>query len=417
MPRRAPAAEAGAIASWRMGSIDDYARLVVRVGADVRPGQDVLVNAQIDHAPFVRALAAEAYRAGARHVDVNYGDPWVRRAMVSEASDEAFGYSPPGLLARLEHAKDTGAAVILVSGGSNSDVYEGLDPARLSRARMPAFEESWLDAVNARKVAWVIVAYPTERWARETLGEPDVDRLWSAVAHAMRLDQPDPAAAWSERLDELEARARAMTERGFDAIRYRGPGTELEVGLIAGSRWLAGRTQTAEGHPHVANMPTEEVFTSPHRLRADGTVRSTFPLALRGGMVEGLELRLAGGEIVEARAAKGEDILRAELEIDDGARRLGELALVDSSSRVGETDLVFRNTLFDENAASHIAFGAGLAWTIAGIPPEEHEAAGLNESQTHTDFMIGSPDVEVDGVQPGGTTVPILRDAVWQLAS
>jgi aminopeptidase len=163
-------------------------------------------------------------------------------------------------------------------------------------------------------------------------------------------------------------------------------------------------------------MPTEEVFTSPHRMRAEGTVRATMPFALRGGIVDGLELRFSGGEIVEARADRGEDIVRAELDRDAGARRLGELALVDSSSRVGEAGIVFRNTLFDENAASHIAFGAGLAWTVDGIPPEQHEAAGLNESQTHTDFMIGSPEVEVDGVEPGGTAVPILRDAVWQLA-
>src|SRR3954466_16042459 len=399
-----------------MAAIDDYARLVVRVGVAVRPGQDVLVNAQIDHAPFVRAVVEEAYRAGAHHVDVDYGDPWIRRAMVAEAPDDAFGYTPPGLLARMDHAKESGAAVIAISGGSNSDVYEGLDTARLARARMPAMEESWLEAVNDRKVAWTIVAYPTERWAIETRGEPDVARLWSAVAHAMRLDQPDPAAAWSERLDELEARARAMTERGFDAMRYRGPGTELEVGLIRGARWMAGRHETADGHRHVANMPTEEGFTSPHRLRADGTVRSTFPLALGGGMVEGLELRLSGGEIVEARAAKGEDILRAELEIDDGARRLGELALVDASSRVGETDLVFRNTLFDENAASHIAFGAGLAWTVEDVPEDQRDGDALNVSQTHVDFMVGAPDVEVDGIQAGGTVVPLLRDGVWQLA-
>jgi aminopeptidase len=401
-----------------MGETEDYARLVVRVGVDVQRGQDVLVHAEIDQAPFVRAVAAEAYRAGARHVHVDYRDPYVRRALVAEGSEESLGHTPSWVLTRMQEAAETGAAVISVAGGSNADVYEGLDPARLGRARMPALERAWLDAVNERKVPWTIVAYPTERWARETFGEPDVDRLWAAVAHAMRLDLPDPAAAWSERLDELEARAAALTERRFAAMRYRGPGTDLEVGLIEGaSRWLAGRARTASGRAHVANMPTEEVFTSPHRLRAEGTVRATMPFALRGGIVEGLELRLTGGEIVEARATHGEELVRAELALDDGARRLGELALVDASSRVGDTGLVFHNTLFDENAASHIAWGAGLAWTLDGTPPEEQEAAGLNDSQTHIDFMMGSPDVEVDGVEAGGATVSILREGVWQLTS
>jgi aminopeptidase len=400
-----------------MGEIEDYARLVVQVGVDVQRGQNVIVHAEIDHAPFVRALVAEAYRAGARLVDVDYRDPYVRRALVAEGSDESLGVTPPWVVARIEDAAANGTAMISVSGGSNAEVYEGLDTARLARARMPEWERAWLEAVNARKVPWIIVAYPTERWARETFGEPDVDRLWQAVAHAMRLDLPDPAAAWSERLDELEARAAALTERRFEALRYRGPGTELEVGLIDGHRWLAGRGRTAEGRPHVANMPTEEVFTSPHRMRAEGTVRATMPFALRGGIVEGLELRFSGGEIVEARATRGEDIVRSELAMDDGANRLGELALVDDSSRVGDTGLVFKNTLFDENAASHIAWGAGLAWTLDGMPPEQQQAAGLNESQTHVDFMIGSPEVEVDGVEAGGTTVPLLRDGTWQLAA
>ena len=214
---------------------------------------------------------------------------------------------------------------------------------------------------------WTIVAYPTERWARETFGEPDVDRLWQAVSHVMRLDRPDPAAAWAERLDELEARADALTERRFDAIRYRGPGTELEVGLIEGLAGWPAATAPTEGRPHVANMPTEEVFTSPHRMRADGTVRATMPFALRGGIVEGLELRFAGGEIVEVTrdARRGPRPRRARRSTTAPAAS-GELALVDASSRVGDTGLVFRNTLFDENAASHIAWGAGLAWTRRG---------------------------------------------------
>src|SRR3954452_10964144 len=398
-----------------MGEIEDYARLVVQVGVDVQRGQDVIIHAEIDHAPFVRALAAEAYRAGARLVDVDYRDPYVRRALVAEGSDESLGVTPPWVVTRMEHAARNGAAIISVSGGSNAEVYEGLDTASLARARMPEWERAWIDAVNGRKVPWIIVAYPTERWARETFGEPDVDRLWQAVAYAMRLDRPDPAAAWAERLDELEARAAQMTERRFTTLRYRGPGTELEAGLIDGHRWIAGRNRTAAGRPHVANMPTEEVFTSPHRMRAEGTVRATMPFALRGAIVEGLELRFAGGEVVEVRATDGEDLVRAELDRDDGARRLGELALVDASSRVGDTGLVFRNTLFDENAASHIAFGAGLAWTLEGVPPEKQQAAGINESEIHTDFMIGSPEVEVDGVEAGGETVPLLRDGQWQL--
>jgi aminopeptidase len=398
-----------------MGEIEDYARLVVQVGVDVQQGQDVMVHGEIDQAPFVRAIVAEAYRAGARSVDVDFRDAYVRRALIAEGSDASFGVTPASNLARIQDAVKTGAAVIAIAGGSNAEVYEGLDLARLARARMPEYERAWVEAVNESKVPWTIVAYPTERWAREVFGEPDVDRLWKAVSYAMRLDLPDPAAAWAERLDELEARGVALTERRFDAIRYRGPGTELEVGLIDGHRWLAGRGRTAEGRAHVANMPTEEVFTSPHRERAEGTVRATMPFALRGGLVEGLELRLSGGRIVEANATRGEDIVRAELEMDDGARRLGELALVDASSRVGDTGIVFRNTLFDENAASHIAWGSGLSWTLEGVPSEEHEAAGLNESETHIDFMIGSPEVEVDGVEPGGGTVPILRDGVWQL--
>src|SRR3954454_8520136 len=223
-----------------MGEIEDYARLVVHVGVDVQPGQDVIVHAEIDHAPFVRALVAEAYRAGARVVDVDYRDPYVRRALVAEGSDESLGVTPPWVVTRMEHAAANGAAIISVSGGSNAEVYEGLDTARLARARMPEWERAWIEAVNARTVPWIIVAYPTERWARETFGEPDVDRLWQAVAHAMclhrahpagdrlwtavshamRLARPDPAAAWAERLDELEARAAALTERHFEAVRY-----------------------------------------------------------------------------------------------------------------------------------------------------------------------------------------------------
>jgi len=352
-----------------------FARLLVRTGVNLNEGQELLVHAQHEHAPFVRAIAEEAYAAGARFVDVAYADRWVQRAFVETASDDMLGWTPPWMVARLERAIEVGAAIIGVSADSGAEVYEGLDGERLARARFRDFDRVWMDGIMGRRLAWSLVAYPTEGWAREALGEPDLDRLWDAFAHALRLDEPDPATAWAERLDELQARARELTERGFTALRYRGPGTDLEVGLIEGARWLAGRERTVHGQVHAPNLPTEEVFTSPHRERAEGTVRSTMPLALRGTIVEGLELRVAGGEIVEARASRGEDALRAELDTDDGARRFGEVALVDASSRVGETGVIFNNTLFDENAAAHIAWGNALPWALDHVPADQHLTA------------------------------------------
>jgi aminopeptidase len=392
-----------------------YARLLVRAGVNLAEGQELLVHAQLQHAPFVRAIAEEAYAAGARFVDVAYADRWVQRAFVASAPDEMLGWTPPWMVARLERAIEIGAAVIGVSADSGAEVFAGIDGDRLARARYRDFDRAWMDGVMGRRLAWSLVAHPTESWAREALGEPDVERLWDAFAYALRLDLPDPAGAWHERLDQLEARAAELTERGFAALRYRGPGTDLEVGLIDGARWLAGRERTVHGQVHAPNLPTEEVFTSPHRERAEGTVRSTVPLALRGTIVEGLELRVEGGQIVESRATRGEDALRAELATDDGARRFGEVALVDASSRVGETGVTFNNTLFDENAAAHIAWGRAIPWALDHVPADQHAAAGLNESATHTDFMVGSPEVEIDGVEPGGTEVALLRGGVWQL--
>jgi aminopeptidase len=391
-----------------------YAQLVVRTGVNLASGQELIVEAQLDHAPLVRAITAEAYEAGARFVDVNYSDPYVRRARAALSPDDVLGWTPPWMIGRLERATEIGAAVIGISDSSYADVFEGVDGARLAAARYRDLDRTWLQAVTGGNVAWSLIAYPTERWATEALGEPDVDRLWDAVAHTLRLREPDPAEAWRIRLDELAARADSLTERGFRAVRYRGPGTELEVGLIEGARWMAGRDRTNAGRDYVANLPTEEVFTTPHRLRAEGTIRGSMPLALRGQVIEGIEMRFAAGEIVEARATRGEDVLRAEIATDDGARRLGELALVDDTSRVGDAGIIFNNTLFDENAAAHVAFGAGFAWVVEEVDGEP-EALGVNDSTTHVDFMVGSPELEVDGIEPGGAAVALLREGRWQL--
>jgi aminopeptidase len=395
--------------------LENYARLVVRTGANVQPGQILLVEADVEHTDLVRAIAEEAYAAGALFVDVAYRDPWVRRAQIAHGPDDSLEFTPPWMTERVTRAAADGAALIGISSGSNQEVYAGLDLARVGRARHADAEREWLKAVTNRDISWALIACPTERWAQEALGEPDVDRLWDAVAHALRLDEPDPAAAWKARLNELDQRTAILDERAFDSLRYRGPGTDLSVALIPGAKWMAGRDKTRHGQEHVANMPTEEVFTSPHRDSAEGTVRSSMPLALRGGIVEGLELTFAGGVCTDIRAKEGADLVRADMDIDEGGRRVGEIALVDSSSRVGETGIVFKNTLFDENAAAHIAWGDGISWVLGDRSVEEAHQAGMNESDTHTDFMVGSPELEVDGIAADGTAVPILREGVWVL--
>jgi aminopeptidase len=395
--------------------LQGYAGLLIGTGVGLQPGQELLIDAQIGHEPLVRALAEAAYAAGARHVDVHYNDRWVKRALITGAPDEVLNWTPPWMMTRFERAIERGSAFIGISGESGADVFAGVDEERLARARPDELDELWMRAVTERRLPWAAVGYPTERWARDVFGEPDVERLWTAFSQALRLDEPDPAAAWRARLQALEARAAALGERGFSALRYRGPGTDLEVGLIDGAAWLGGGGRTAAGHWHAPNLPTEEVFTSPHRLRADGVITASMPFSLYGTMIEALELRLTGGEVVEAKAAAGETVVRTVLATDPGARRLGEVALVDAGSRVAGTGVLFRNTLFDENAASHIAWGSGFPEVLGEPPPADHEALGVNDSRAHVDFMVGSDELEISGVEPGGAVVPILAGGAWQL--
>jgi aminopeptidase len=249
------------------------------------------------------------------------------------------------------------------------------------------------------------------------LGEPDVERLWEAVAQAVRLDQPDPVAAWREHIARLQQRAASLNERRFDHLRYRGPGTDLTIGLHSESEWQAA-LDVSNGIEHVANMPTEEVFTTPDWRRTEGAVRSTLPLQIQGNIVRDLEVRFEGGRAVAVKAASGEDVMRTHVATDDGAARLGEVALVDGHSAVGNTGLVFYDTLFDENASSHIALGAAIVQAVPWaheLPPEERVERGVNHSSIHTDFMIGSNELAVDGVTKDGEAVPILRNGDWQL--
>ena len=394
-----------------------YARLAVRVGVNLQPGQRLAVNAFVEHAPLVRAVARESYEAGARYVDVLYHDQHVRRAHIEHAEGDALGWSPPWQVERLDALGRDGGALLTILGNPEPEIFGDLEGGRVAQARMRALSESSL-RVTAGLCNWSVAALPNEGWASMVFGEPDVERLWQAVATAVRLDEPDPVVAWHEHIENLERRARSLNTRRFDALRYRGPGTDLTVGLHPDAFWQSALAES-QGIKHVANMPTEEVFTVPDARRVDGTVRSTYPLQIHGTVVRGLEIRFEGGRAVEVRADEGDALMKAHVASDDGAARLGEIALVDASSRVGKTGLVFYETLFDENAASHVALGSAILQCVGDLAeraPEERHARGVNHSSIHTDFMIGSREVAVSGVTKDNVEVPILEDGNWVLA-
>jgi aminopeptidase len=272
--------------------LERYAELTIRVGANVGEGQDVLVNCQVEHAPLARALAAAAYDAGARYVAVEYGDTYLRRELIAHGEDATLEWSPPWQLEELEYFGRVGGAEISIAGDPNPDLLADLDGVRVGKARPKDLARRALEIVfHERRLNWTIVAFPNEGWARKMFGEPDVERLWDCVVKAVRLDEPDPVAAWRQHVDHLVARAALLNERRFDALRFHGPGTDLTVGLTAAYSWGAGRFENADGRECVPNMPTEEVFVAPDARRTEGTVRSTRPLGLAGGATKACRFR------------------------------------------------------------------------------------------------------------------------------
>jgi aminopeptidase len=287
-----------------------------------------------------------------------------------------------------------------------------LDESKVGRSGPREVMAEWGRIINDASVNWTLIAAPNAGWAQQVFGRPDIEALWKAVEKAVRLDRDDPVAAWRDHAVSLRTIARALNERHLDALRYRGPGTDFTVGLLPSSRWISADEETAFGVHHIPNLPTEEVFTSPDRRRAEGTLRSTRPLDLRGTVVRDLEFQFKDGRIVDVRASAGADAIRAQLSTDENATRLGEVALVDGSSEVGKLGLTFWNTLFDENATCHIAFGQGFNQCVVD---ETERAEGMNLSAAHTDFMVGGPDVQIDGREQGGAWIPILHHNEFQI--
>jgi aminopeptidase len=398
----------------RADLFERLADMAVALGANVQPGQIVSIGADHGQYELARAIAASAYKRGASFVDVHYFDPYVKRARIAYAPEDSLAFVPSWLSYRMLALGEQRAARISLAGPTTTGLLDDLDPARAGRDQLP-FVKEILSVIADRTTNWTVVPAPTEAWAR--LVHPDLppeeafDRLWEQVAHVCRLDEPDPIAAWNERADALSAAAARLNERRFDALHFEGPGTDLTIGLLPSSTFHAARDETIDGIVHLANLPTEEVYATPDPARTDGHVRSTKPLVLADGtIIRGLEVRFEGGRAVEIDAGQGAAVMRGRAAFDDGAARLGEVALVDREGRIGQLGTVFYDTLLDENAASHIALGDG---SDEGLTDDDR--AKRNHSSIHIDFMIGGDEVSVTGIRRDGERVPVLRDGSWQV--
>jgi aminopeptidase len=388
------------------------ADLIVRFGANVQPGQIVSIGSEPGKEPLTRAIAEAAYQAGAKFVDLSVFDIHIKHARMLYAAPETLEFVPPWYGERIRALGEHRCALIALTGPVAPRIMDGIDPARLGRDLLPRVRES-IEIVNQRTTNWTAAPCPTPAWAElvhpERSPADALERLWEEVAHICRVDESDPVAAWEARMDALVAVAAKLDELALDALRFEGPGTNLTVGLLPSSHWVCARVSTVDGVLHAPNIPTEEVFTTPDPERTEGYVSSTKPLFVSGAIVSGLRVSFEHGQAVEIEADEGGDTLYALSRRDPGAARLGEVALVDGESRIGSLDTVFFDTLLDENAASHIALGEGLDFAVGEADPR------INRSELHIDFMIGSNDVAVTGIDRGGAEVPLLRGGAWQI--
>jgi aminopeptidase len=392
---------------------DRLAKLAVEVGANVQHDQIVAVTYSPGMDQLARAIAQKAYERGARFVDPFVFDGHIKRIRLEAAREETLEFVPEWWGQRTLALGENKAARIAIAPTPDPGVLEGADPERAGKDDLPFLKES-VTLIKDRSTNWTIVPFPTPGWARkvhpELSPEEALQTLTDQLAHILRLDEDDPSAAWKARGDELGRIAARLTEKRFDALRFRGAGTDLTVGLFQTSKFVAARMDNANGIEHYANLPSEEVFSTPDPTRTEGTVTATKPLDVAGTVIEGLEVRFEGGRAVQIDADSGADVLRGRASKDDGAARLGEVALVDRAGRIAESGSVFFNTLLDENAASHIALGNAYRDAV-----DESDWPRINDSQIHIDFMIGSREVDVFGVDADGNETPVLAGGDWQL--
>ena len=405
-----------------------YAELTVKVGLNLQPHQRLLIigpvangGCALEAAPLVRHITAAAYDAGARLVETLWGDEALLGARLKHAPKDSFDEFSAWLPDALVQHVEAGHAVLSIYANDPDQLKDY--PTDLVAAVQQATARHvrpFREHISRNRTNWGVVAAAAASWAARVfpdLAPPQqMAALWDAIERLCRLDQPDPIAAWESHLAALAARTDQLNAKQYTALRYTGPGTALTIGLPAGHVWVGGRSTSASGIRFAPNLPTEEVFTMPHKDRVDGTVRSTKPLSYGGTLIEGFSLTFAEGRVIDVQAEKGEAVLRRLVTMDAGAARLGELALVPHNSPVAQTGVLFYNTLFDENAASHVALGAAYKFTLRGgeaMSDEDFERAGGNHSATHVDFMIGSPALDVDGVLADGSVEPVMRRGDW----
>jgi len=401
--------------------LDRLAEVAIRVGLGLTPGQELVMTATLDTLPLVRRITHQAYKAGTSLVTTLLADEEATLLRYRYASNESFDYAAGWLYEGMANAFRSGAARLAVAGG-NPSLLSKEDPEKVGRANR-AVSKAYrpaLELITRHDINWTIVAAATPPWAATVFpdlpAEESLARLWDAIFAASRVDTPDPVAAWKAHDAGLHCRAKLLNDKCYAALHFRAPGTDLRVGLADDHLWLGGGTTANNGRYCIPNMPTEEVFTTPHKDRVDGTVTSTKPLSHQGTMIEKIAVRFEAGCVVEASAARGQEVLQRMIDTDDGARRLGEVALVPNSSPIAQSGLLFSNTLFDENAASHIALGQAYSTCLKNgdkLTPEQLAALGANDSLIHVDWMIGSGTMDVDGITAGGNAEPLMRQGEW----
>ncbi|OTN77254.1 aminopeptidase PepS [Enterococcus sp. 8G7_MSG3316] len=402
-------------------NLEKYAQLITEVGVNVQAGHTIVIQIAVDQAPLARLLTTKAYELGAAEVVVQWTDDVVQKEFLAHAADDRLSNIPQYKIDQTDDWVEKGASRISVVS-ANPDALAGVDSDRVAlfQAASGKAMMNLRQATQANKVSWTVVAAAGADWAQKVF--PDAspedaqDQLWDQIFKTTRIYEADPVAAWKNHDETLQVKAEELNKEQFSALHYTAPGTDLTIGLPKNHLWEGAGSYNARNEKFMANMPTEEVFTAPDNRRIDGYISSTKPLSYAGTIISGMKFTFKEGKVVDFSAEQGQDVLGKLLAIDEGAKSLGEVALVPDPSPISQSGIIFFNTLFDENASNHLALGSAYAFSLQGgtdMSEEELAAAGLNRSQTHVDFMVGSDQMSIDGIKEDGTRVPVFRNGDW----